>query len=131
MPPTPIIIKLFGTFFLTNLTIWLDLSNKGFPLNPPLPILETLLLEAVNLSLLIVVLVHMIPSIFKETNKLIRESSTKEGLNLNISDYSEVILEQGMYDRNPGIAAAEGLENVFIAQQVMEDALRKRAPHLC
>ena len=46
-------------------------------------------------------------------NKLIRESITKEGLNLNISDYSEVILEQGMYDRNPGVAAGEGIENVI------------------
>jgi len=46
-------------------------------------------------------------------NKLIRESITKEGLNLNISDYSEVILEQGMYDRNPGVAAGEGIENIL------------------
>ena len=54
-----------------------------------------------------------IGKIIKETNKLIRESITKEGLNLNISDYSEVILEQGMYDRNPGVAAGEGIENIL------------------
>jgi len=37
------------------------------------------------------------------TNKLIRESITREGL----------VLEQGQYNRNPGVAAGEGLEVVL------------------
>ena len=46
-------------------------------------------------------------------NKLIRESITREGLDLNVFDYSKTILEQGQYDRNPGVAAGEGIENVL------------------
>ena len=56
---------------------------------------------------------ELINNVIKEAYSLIRESITKEGLDLNIEDYSEVILEQGMYDRNPGIAAGEGIENIL------------------
>ena len=37
----------------------------------------------------------------------------KELLNYKLKDYQEVLLEQGMRDRNPGIAAAEGIENIL------------------
>ena len=54
-----------------------------------------------------------ISRLVKESHKLIRHSIINESLKLNVDDYSETLLEQGMYDRNPGIAAAEGLENVL------------------
>jgi len=54
----------------------------------------------------------MVGSVISEAFKLIRKSIVKENLNLNIRDYSETIVEQGQYDRNPGVAAGEGIENV-------------------
>ena len=43
----------------------------------------------------------------------VREAIVKENLDLNIEDYSDTIMEQGQYDRNPGVAAAEGIENII------------------
>ena len=44
----------------------------------------------------------------------IRIAIVKEGIKtLNLQNYKPILLEQGYYDRNPGIAAAEGLENVI------------------
>ena len=54
-----------------------------------------------------------INTLIKESYKLIRTAIVNEGLKLNVSDYSDTIMEQGQYDRNPGVAAAEGLENVL------------------
>lgn len=54
-----------------------------------------------------------IESVIKETFKIIRESIVTENLDLNVEDYSETIMEQGQYDRNPGTAAAEGIENII------------------
>ena len=54
----------------------------------------------------------MVESVISEAFKLIRKSIVRENLNLNIRDYSETIVEQGQYDRNPGVAAGEGIENV-------------------
>jgi len=48
-----------------------------------------------------------------ESYDLIRKSIVSEGLELNIDNYSDTIMEQGQYDRNPGVAAGEGLENVI------------------
>ena len=55
----------------------------------------------------------MIESVISETFKVIREAIVKENLDLNIEDYSDTIMEQGQYDRNPGVAAAEGIENII------------------
>ena len=55
----------------------------------------------------------MIESVISETFKVIREAIVKENLDLNIEDYSDAIMEQGQYDRNPGVAAAEGIENII------------------
>jgi len=55
----------------------------------------------------------MIESVISETFKVIREAIVKENLDLNIKDYSDAIMEQGQYDRNPGVAAAEGIENII------------------
>jgi len=51
----------------------------------------------------------------RETYKLIRESIKKEGLNLNVEDYSNKLIGEGFNTggHNPGVAAAEGLENVL------------------
>ena len=57
----------------------------------------------------------MIESVISDALKLIRKAIIKENLDLNIKDYSDTIMEQGMYDRNPGIAAGEGIENVVNA----------------
>ena len=54
-----------------------------------------------------------IANLIKESHKLIRNSIINESLGLNYDNYLEIIVEQGQYDRNPGIAAAEGLENVL------------------
>jgi len=54
-----------------------------------------------------------ITSIIKDAHQLIREAIKSENLDLSVGDYSGTIMEQGMYDRNPGIAAGEGLENVL------------------
>jgi len=48
-----------------------------------------------------------------ESYDLIRKSIVSEGLELSIDNYSDTIMEQGQYDRNPGAAAGEGLENVI------------------
>jgi len=56
---------------------------------------------------------NSINTIIKECHQLIRESIKNEGLDLNSDDYSGTLMEQGQYDRNPGVAAAEGLENVL------------------
>ena len=53
--------------------------------------------------------------LISEAFEIIRNTIVKENLDLNIEDYSETIMEQGMYDRNPGIAAGEGIENVINA----------------
>ena len=55
----------------------------------------------------------MIESVISDALKLIRKAIIKENLDLNIKDYSDTIMEQGMYDRNPGIAAGEGIENII------------------
>jgi len=70
----------------------------------------------------------MIESVISDTFKLIREAIVKENLDLNIEDYSDNIMEQdpyggdgilgdlgeqGQYNRNPGVAAGEGIENVI------------------
>ena len=54
-----------------------------------------------------------IANLIKESHKLIRNSIINESLGLNYDNYLEIIVEQGQYDRNPGTAAAEGLENVL------------------
>jgi len=82
-----------------------------------------------------------ITSTIKDAHQLIREAIKNENLDLSVRDYSGTIIkedwytkdaeegatytkdaeegatydlgEQGMYDRNPGIAAGEGLENVL------------------
>jgi len=57
-----------------------------------------------------------ITSIIKESYKLIRKAITNEGLELSIDDYSPVLTEdqsEWSGGRNPGVAAAEGLENVI------------------
>ena len=82
-----------------------------------------------------------ITSTIKDAHQLIREAIKKENLDLNVKDYSGTIIkeewytkdskegatynkdaeegatydlgEQGMYDRNPGFAAGEGIENVI------------------
>ena len=51
--------------------------------------------------------------IIRESHDLIRKAIKNERLDLSVDDYSKTITEQGMYDRNPGVAAAEGLENVL------------------
>lgn len=56
---------------------------------------------------------NSINTIIKECHQLIRESIKNENLDLSVEDYSGTIMEQGQYDRNPGVAAAEGLENVL------------------
>jgi hypothetical protein len=56
---------------------------------------------------------HEIDTVIKEAFKLIRESIVRENLDLNVEDYSETIMEQGQYDRNPGVSAAEGIENII------------------
>ena len=50
-----------------------------------------------------------------ETIKSIRRAIIKEKITeLNLKDYSKaILLEQGMYDRNPGVAAASGIENII------------------
>ena len=55
----------------------------------------------------------VISKIVFESYDLIRKSIVSEGLELNIDNYSDTIMEQGQYDRNPGVAAGEGLENVI------------------
>ena len=54
-----------------------------------------------------------ITNTIKDAYQLIREAIKNERLDLSVDDYSKTIMEQGMYDRNPGVAAAEGLENVL------------------
>ena len=54
-----------------------------------------------------------ITNTIKDAYKLIREAIKNERLDLSVDDYSKTITEQGMYDRNPGIAAGEGLENIL------------------
>ena len=54
-----------------------------------------------------------INTIIKESHSLIRKAIVTEGLDLNSEDYTDTLLEQGQYDRNPGVSAAEGLENVL------------------
>ena len=51
----------------------------------------------------------------KYTYNLIRKAIIKENIRgLNIKNYrGSLLTEQGMYDRNPGIAAAEGIENII------------------
>ena len=50
--------------------------------------------------------------IIGDVHSLIREAIVTERISgLNRRDY--ILTEQGMYDRNPGIAAAEGIENVI------------------
>ena len=78
-----------------------------------------------------------ITTTIKEAHQLIREAIKNENLDLSIGDYAGTIIkeeyskdegeynkdanagatydlgEQGMYDRNPGFAAAEGIENII------------------
>ena len=57
-----------------------------------------------------------ITRIIKESYELIRKAITNEGLELSIDDYSPVLTEdqsEWSGGRNPGVAAAEGLENVI------------------
>jgi len=54
-----------------------------------------------------------VTSTIKYAHQLIREAIKNESLDLSVGDYSGTIMEQGMYDRNPGIAAGEGLENIL------------------
>ena len=57
-----------------------------------------------------------IARLVKESHKLIRHSIINESLKLNIDDYSLVLTEdqsEWRGGRNPGVAAAEGLENVL------------------
>ena len=50
--------------------------------------------------------------IIGEVHSLIREAIVTERISgLNRRDY--ILTEQGMYDRNPGIAAGEGIENII------------------
>ena len=54
----------------------------------------------------------IIESVISNAFKLIRKAIVKENLDLNLEDYSDTIMEQGQYNRNPGVAAGEGIENV-------------------
>ena len=57
-----------------------------------------------------------INGIIKDAYELIRESIKSENLDLSIDDYSPVLTEdqsEWSGGRNPGVAAAEGLENVL------------------
>jgi len=55
----------------------------------------------------------MVESVISDAFRLIRKAIVKENLDLNIKDYTDTIMEQGMYNRNPGVAAGEGIENVI------------------
>ena len=61
--------------------------------------------------------VQRLEELYEDINKtyrLVSQSILREGTaKLNLSDYQEVLLEQGQYDRNPGHAAAEGIENII------------------
>ena len=51
----------------------------------------------------------------KYTYNLIRKAIIKENIkSLDLRNYrGSLLTEQGMYDRNPGFAAAEGIENII------------------
>jgi hypothetical protein len=54
----------------------------------------------------------------RKTYKLISRRIIKEGIGgLKLTDYEILLNEQGQYDRNPGIAAAEGIENILDSLQ--------------
>ncbi len=65
-----------------------------------------------------------IESVIREAFKLIRESIVSENLDLNVEDYSETLMEQGQYDRNPGTAAAEGIENIISSVKKAYDMIK-------
>ena len=56
--------------------------------------------------------------------KLIRESIKEEGLGLSVGKYSETLVEQGQYNRDPGVAAAEGLEVVIAGIKKAYDMIK-------
>jgi len=68
--------------------------------------------------------IRELDGIIKEANVLIRSAILKENLSLSIGDYQTItedveegatydLEEQGQYNRNPGVAAAEGIENIL------------------
>ena len=65
-----------------------------------------------------------ITNVIKESYKLIRKSIVKENLDLNVRDYGEALTEQGQYNRDPGIAAAEGLEVVIAGIKKAYDMIK-------
>ena len=64
--------------------------------------------------------------IIKNSYKLIRESIKSEGVELSLNEYSDTILEQGFNagGHNPGVSAANGLENVITGIKKAYDMIK-------